>query len=299
MTDSMRGRVCLITGATSGIGKATAHALAALGASVVLIGRDPQKGEATVQRIRENTGNEEVELLSADLTSQTSIRELADHVLAEHDQLHVLVNCAGAFFRDRRVTIDGLEMTFALNHLAYFLLTTLLLDLLHESAPARVVNVTSGAHSTGRIDFDDLQGERGYRGHVAYSQSKLANVLFSYELARRLHGTSVTANALHPGVVSTSFGVEDPASVQRVFIPFLRLFMKTPAQGAATPIHLACAPELEHVTGRYFANSKPTRSSKPSYDEAAATRLWQVSGDLVGLTTAADTPSRPPLAPKI
>jgi NAD(P)-dependent dehydrogenase (short-subunit alcohol dehydrogenase family) len=154
VTDSMRGRVCLITGATSGIGKATAHALAAMGASVVLIGRNLQKGEAAAaQEIREDTGNEEVELLRADLTSQTSIRELADHVLAEHDQLHVLVNCAGAFFRDRQVTIDGLEMTFALNHLAYFLLTTLLLDLLQESAPARIVNVTSGAHSAASSLF--------------------------------------------------------------------------------------------------------------------------------------------------
>jgi NAD(P)-dependent dehydrogenase (short-subunit alcohol dehydrogenase family) len=180
--------VCPVTGATSGIGKATAHALATKGASVVLVGRDPRKGEATVREIRQSTTNEEVELLRADLSSQASIRELADHFLAEHDRLHVLVNCAGAYFRDRRVTIDRLEMSFALNHLAYFLLTTLLLDLLQGSAPARIVNVTSGAQSMGRIDFEDLQGERGYRGQTAYNQSKLANVLFTYELARRLEG---------------------------------------------------------------------------------------------------------------
>jgi retinol dehydrogenase-14 len=276
----MRGRVCLITGATSGIGKATAHALAALGASVVLIGRDPQKGEATVQRIREDTGNEEVELLSADLTSQTSIRELADQVLAEHDRLHVLVNCAGAFFRDRRVTIDGLEMTFALNHLAYFLLTTLLLDLLQESAPARVVNVTSGAHSTGRIDFEDLQSERRYRGQAAYSQSKLANVLFTYELARRLRGTGVTVNCVHPGVVRTNFGRQNQPLAWRLMISIVAPFMRSLEKGAETVVYLASDPQVEPVTGKYFYDLKPKRSSKLSYDEAVAARLWKVSEEL-------------------
>jgi NAD(P)-dependent dehydrogenase (short-subunit alcohol dehydrogenase family) len=169
----MRGRTCLVTGATSGIGKATAHALARKGASVVLVGRDPKRGEATVREIRTATANEDVELLGADLSSQVSIRELADHFLAEHDRLHVLVNCAGAFFRDRRVTIDGLEMTFALNHLAYFLLTTLLLDLLQGSAPARIVNVTSGAQSMGRIDFEDLESERGYQARLPTTNPSL------------------------------------------------------------------------------------------------------------------------------
>jgi NAD(P)-dependent dehydrogenase (short-subunit alcohol dehydrogenase family) len=175
----------------------------------------------------------------------------------------------------------------------------LLLEKLKQSASARVVTVSSNAHATGRIDFRDLQGEGSYSGARAYSQSKLANVLFSYELARRLKGTSVTANALQPGMVSTSFGAEDPATVQRIFIPFLRPFMKSPAQGAAASIHLASAPELEQVTGRYFANRHAKKSSERSYDQAAAARLWQLSADLVGLPTAADTPSRPPFAPKI
>ena len=180
--------------------------------------------------------------------------------------------------------LTGSSYTFALNHLAPFLLTNLLLDRLKQSAPARVVMVASHAQALGRIDFDDLQGERSYSGARAYNQSKLANVLFTYALARRLTATSVTVNALHPGVVRTSFGAEDPALVQRLLIPFVLPFMKAPAQGAATSIHLASAPDLEQVTGGYFANSKPKRSSERSYDEAVAARLWQVSADLVGLT---------------
>jgi NAD(P)-dependent dehydrogenase (short-subunit alcohol dehydrogenase family) len=276
----MRGRVCLVTGATSGIGKATAHALAAKGASLVLVGRDPQKGEATVQEIRKATANEEVELLRADLSSQASIRELADHFLAEHDRLHVLVNCAGAFFRDRRVTIDGLEMTFALNHLAYLLLTTLLLDLLQGSAPARVVNVTSGAQSMGRIDLEDLQGKRRYRGQRAYNQSKLANVLFTYELARRLQGTGVTVNCVHPGVVRTNFGQQNQPLAWRLMIAVVAPFMRSPEKGAETVVYLASDPGVETVTEKYFHDLKPKRSSKLSYDEAVAARLWQVSEEL-------------------
>ena len=185
----------------------------------------------------------------------------------------------------RHVTVDGLEHTFAVNHLAPFLLTNLLLDRLKHSAPARIVTVSSHADADGRIDFDDLQGERSYSGARAYNQSKLANVLFTYELARKLQATSVTANALHPGVANTSFGAEDAAGVQRLLVPFMRPFMKTPAEGTATPIHLASAPDLEQVTGRYLANSKP-KDPKRSYDEATAARLWQLSADLVGLTAA-------------
>ena len=192
-----------------------------------------------------------------DLSAQSEVRRLAEEVLHTLVRIDVLVNNVGGYWNTRHETADGLERTFALNHLAPFLLTHLLLDRLTQSAPARVVTVSSNAQAQGRIDFDDLQGLRSYSGARAYSQSKLANVLFSYELARRLHGTSVTANALHPGVVSTSFGAEDPATVQRVLIPFLRRFMKTPAEGAATSIHLASAPALEQVSGRFFADSKP------------------------------------------
>ncbi len=280
MTGPLQGRICLVTGATSGIGKATALALATMGASLVLIGRDPAKGEATVEEIRSATGNEKVGLLVADLSSQASIRNLADAFLAEHDRLHVLVNCAGAFFRDRHATIDGLEMTFALNHLAYFLLTNLLVDRLRESAPARVVNVTSGAQSMGRIDLEDLQGERRYRGQAAYNQSKLANVLFTYELARRLQDARVTANCVHPGVVRTNFGRKDQPLAWRVMIPVVTPFMRSPEKGAETVVYLAASPEVETVTGMYFHDLKSKRSSKLSYDRDLAARLWAVSEEL-------------------
>ena len=214
------------------------------------------------------------------------MRRLADEVLQRLPRIEVLVNNVGGYWNTRQVTADGLERTFALNHLAPFLLTNLLLDRLTQSGPARVVTVASNAHAQGRIDFDDLQGERSYSGARAYSQSKLANVLFTYELARRLQGSAVTANALHPGLTRTAFGAEDPAGVQRRLVPLLRPFMKAPAQGAATSIHVASAPELEQVTGRYYVNRRPRRSAKASYDKAAAARLWQVSADLVGLTTA-------------
>jgi retinol dehydrogenase 14 len=299
----MAGKTVLITGATSGIGRATALGLATMGAQVAIIGRDRQRADDTAREIR-TAGGDQVDVFVADLSSQSEVRRLAEEVLDRYTQIDVLINNVGGYWKTRHVTVDGLELTFALNHLAPFLLTNLLIDRLKQSAPARVVTVSSNAQAQGRIDFDDLQGEKSYSGARAYSQSKLANVLFIYELARMLQGTPlpdqaiVTANALHPGVVSTSFGTEDPASVQRVFIPFLRAFMKTPAQGAATSIHVASAPDLEQVTGRYFANSKPKRSSKPSYDEAAAARLWRVSGNLVGLTTVADSPLRPPFAPK-
>jgi retinol dehydrogenase-14 len=290
----MAGRTVLVTGATGGIGKATAAGLAAMGADLAITGRDPGRALAAAREIRA-AGNGRVDVFVADLSAQAEVRRLADEVLQRLPRLDVLVNNVGGYWHTRHVTADGLERTFALNHLAPFLLTNLLLDRLTESAPARVVAVSSNAQAQGHIDFEDLQGERQYSGARAYSQSKLANVMFTYELARRLQGTTVTANAVHPGVVSTSFGADDPASVQRVFLPFLRPFMKTPAQGAATSIHAASAPDLEQVSGRYFADSKPKRSAKRSYDEAAAARLWQVSADLVGLTTAADPSSRPVL----
>jgi retinol dehydrogenase 14 len=275
----MAGKTVLITGATSGIGRATALGLAAMGAHVTIIGRDRRRADDAAREIR-TAGGAQADVFVADLSSQSEVRRLAEEVLDRYTYIDVLINNAGGYWKTRHVTADGLELTFALNHLAPFLLTNLLIDRLKQSAPARVITVSSNAQAQGRIDFDDLQGEKSYSGARAYSQSKLANVLFTYELARRLQGTPlpdqamVTANALHPGVVSTSFGTEDPATVQRVFIPFLRAFMKTPAQGAATSIHVASAPSLEQVTGRYFANSKLKRSSKPSYDEAAAAQLW-------------------------
>ena len=236
--------------------------------------------EAAAAGIRAASGSPAVDAFAADMSAQAGVRRLAAQVLDAYPRLDVLVNNVGGFWAHRHLTTDGLERTFALNHLAPFLLTSLLLDRLTASAPARIVTVSSGAQARGRIDFDDLQGERNYSGQRAYSQSKLANVMFTYELARRLDGTGVTATVLHPGVVRTSFGAEDQAAYLAVMIGVARLFMKTPAQGAVTSIYLASSPEVEGVTGRYFVDRKPKTSSKASYDTAAAARLWQVSADL-------------------
>jgi NAD(P)-dependent dehydrogenase (short-subunit alcohol dehydrogenase family) len=261
----MAGRTVLVTGGTGGIGRATALGLATMGAHLAITGRDQERTEGAAREIRA-AGGGQVDVFVADLSSQSEVRRLAEEVPQSLSRIDVLVNNVGGYWNTRHVTADGLEHTFALNHLAPFLITNLLLDRLKQSAPARVVTVSSNAQAMGRIDFDDLHGERSYSGAPAYDQSKLANVLFTYELARRLPATSVTANALHPGVVSTSFGAEDPGRVQRLLVPFIRPFMKAPAQGAATSIHVASAPGLELVTGRYCANSKPKRSSKRSYD---------------------------------
>jgi NAD(P)-dependent dehydrogenase (short-subunit alcohol dehydrogenase family) len=285
----LAGRTVLITGGTSGIGRATALGLASMGARVAITGRDRDRTEDAARQIRA-AGGGAVDGFVADLSSQSQVRRLADEVLGALPRIDVLVNNVGGYWNTRHVTADGLERTFALNHLAPFLLTNLLLDRLTQSAPARVVTVASNAQAMGRIDFDDLQGERDYSGARAYNQSKLANVLFTYQLARRLVGSGVTANALHPGVVSTRFGAEDPGGTQRLFVPFMRPFMKSPTQGAATSIHVASSPDLDTVTGRYFANSKPKKSSQRSYDETVAARLWQVSADLVGLTQADQRP---------
>ena len=237
----MAGMTVLVTGGTSGIGRATAAGLAAMGAHVAIAGRDRERGEEAAREIHATSGAQ-VDVFVADLSSQAEVRRLAGEVLGALPRIDVLVNNAGGYWNTRHVTADGLERTFALNHLAPFLLTDLLLDRLKAGGRARVVTVASGAHTMGRIDFDDLEGERSYSGSRAYNQSKLANVLFTYELARRLVGSGVTANALHPGVVRTSFGADDPGGVQRLLVPFLRPFMKSPAQGAATSIHLASSP---------------------------------------------------------
>jgi NAD(P)-dependent dehydrogenase (short-subunit alcohol dehydrogenase family) len=289
MTDapSMAGKYVLVTGGTGGIGKATAAGLAALGARVGIIGRDQGRAGAAAADIRAATGSRAVDIFAADMSAQTEVRRLAAQVLGTYPRLDVLVNNVGGFWAHRHVTAEGLELTFALNHLAPFLLTNLLLDRLTASAPGRIVTVSSGAHAQGRLDFNDLQGERNYSGQRAYSQSKLANVMFTYQLARRLEGTGVTATAAHPGVVGTSFGAEDRAAHLGIMIRVTRPLMKTPSQGALTPIYLASSLDVEGVTGQYFADRKPKTSSKGSYDTAAAARLWQASAALTGRTAAA------------
>jgi len=282
-TTMMAGKTVLITGGTGGIGRATATGLAGMGARVAITGRDLARTKAAAAEIAAATGNPAVDAYAADLSAQTQVRGLAAEILQAYPRLDVLINNVGGFWAHRHVTADGLEHTFALNHLAPFLLTNLLLARLVASAPARIITVSSGAQSMGKIDFDDLQGQRNYSGQRAYSQSKLANVMFTYELARRLEGTGVTATVLHPGVVRTGFGAEDPSPFWRVFIPLTRPFMKTPAEGAQTPIYLACSPNVEGVTGTYFADRKPKATNKVSYDTTAAARLWQVSAELTGI----------------
>ena len=280
----MAGKVVLVTGATCGIGKATAIGLATMGARVGITGRDLIRAEQAGADIRAASGNQAVDVFAADMSSQAEVRRLAGALLHAYPRLDVLVNNVGGFWAHRHPTANGLEYTFALNHLAPFLLTNLLLDRLKTSAPARVVTVSSGAQAAGRIDFDDLQGARRYSGQRAYSQSKLANILFTNELARRLQGTGVTANSVHPGVVRTNFGSEDQAGFFRIISPLVRPFLKTPTQGARTPIHLASSPDVGAITGQFFANRKPKIANKAAGDLVVTARLWRVSSDLVGLT---------------
>lgn len=281
-TSLMQGKVCMVTGATSGIGLVTAQTLAQQGATVVVVGRNPERGAATVARIAQETGNSAVELLIADLSSQAQVRQLASEFQSRFERLDVLVNNAGAFFTKRSLSPDGIEMTFALNHLGYFLLTHLLLESLKASAPARIVNVASGAHQGGDINFADLQGQHQYGGWGAYCQSKLANILFTYALASRLEGTSVTANTLHPGFVATRFG-HNNSWVVALCMRAAQLTALSSAQGAETMIYLASSPEVEGVSGTYYVNKRAVRSSQVSYDETVAQQLWQVSAEMTEL----------------
>ncbi len=296
--ESMHNKICLVTGAAAGIGAVTARALAQRGATVILVDRDAEKGEVTTGQIRQQTGNAAVEFMQTDLSSQEEIRQLARQFKSRHQRLDVLVNNAGALFSERRESVDGFEMTFALNYLAYFLLTNLLLDTLKASAPARIINTSSRAHARSQINFDDLQSRTNYVGIRAYEKSKLAIVLFTYELARRLEGTGVTVNALHPGVVATNFSTRNPGIVGslmrwmakqyatdkgRSANPIARLLqtvLLSPEQGAQTGVYLATAPEVAGVTGKYFVKCKAVPSAPASYDSAAARRLWEISEEL-------------------
>jgi len=278
----LAGRTCVVTGGTSGIGREIAAALAARGATLVIVCRDPERGEAARTAIARATGNEAVSLAFADLGVQADVRRVAADLLARCPAIHVLVNNAGVVNLRRTLTPDGLEQTFAVNHLAYYLLTRLLLPRLRASAPARIVNVASEAHRFGPLDLDDLQNARRYRPMRVYGQSKLCNVLFTAELARRLDGTGVTVTCCHPGAVATRLG-QNNGRVATVMTRLLAPFFRTPAQGADTAIWLATAPELDGVSGRYFARRRPKRPSPAALDEALQGRLWEVSARLTGL----------------
>jgi retinol dehydrogenase 14 len=282
----MGGKTALITGGTSGIGKATAVALAAMGANVVVVGRNPERGGGAVEEIKAQSHSESVELMLADLSVQSEVRELAEESLERHDRLDVLANNAGLVQSKRTETPDGIETTLATNHLAPFLLTNLLLERLEQSAPSRVITVTSEAQRWGTMDFEDLQSRRNYRGFPVYGMTKLANIMFTFELAERLEGTGVTANCLHPGSVGTNFG-QNNRGVMALFFRTFKPFMRSPEQGADTLIWLASSPEVEGVNGKYFSDRKEIEAKKVAYDPAARRRLWEICEDLTGLKAAA------------
>lgn len=291
-TLDMKGKICLVTGGTGGIGRVTAQALAQKGATVVVVARNSQKAEKVVRQIREQTGNPQVDYLIGDLSVQSDVRRVAETFRARYNRLDVLINNAGQYFWKRQLSKDGIEMTFALNHLAYFLLTHLLLDMLIASAPARIVNVSSVAHLGARLNLKDLQNKHWVFGWTVYGRSKLANLYFTYELARRLKGTGVTVNALHPGFVATNFGRSNGGIFDLIF-KIGQIAAITPEQGAQTSIYLATSPEVEGVTGLYFRKCKPIPSSPVSYREDIARQLWQVSEEMTGLShpQALDRPS--------
>jgi NAD(P)-dependent dehydrogenase (short-subunit alcohol dehydrogenase family) len=275
-------RTCVVTGASSGIGKEIARGLAAAGWRVLMVARDRERGEAARAEVSRSTGSSTVELVICDLASQRQVRELASTVIDCCDRLDVLVNNAGLVLGKRILTEDGLETTFAVNHLAPFLLTNLLLERLKASAPSRIVTVASDAHRGASIDFDDPGGARGYSAWRAYSQSKLANILFTRELARRIRGSGVTANCLHPGVVRTGFGRKGPALV-RVGMRIIGLLLLSPKKGAETALWLAASPAVEGASGGYYEKRRLTKPSRAARDPEAAKRLWRLSDELTDL----------------
>lgn len=287
--EDMKGKICLVTGATSGMGEATAHALARRNATVIIVARDMGRAWNTLDRIKSQTGNHLIEAMIYDLSSQAEIRELVTDFKSKYQLLDVLVNNVGAWFSKRQLSADGIEMTFALNHLGPFLLTNLLLDSLKAATPSRIVNVSSYAHAKiDEMNFVDLQFQKGYgHGMSAYRQSKLANLLFTYEMARRLEGTGVTINAANPGLVATNFGLNNFPWLKNwmssVWKGIFGMFAQSPDSGAQTAIYLVSGAEVEKVTGEYFSNKIAIKSSPRSYDTAAASRLWEISAGMTGL----------------
>jgi NAD(P)-dependent dehydrogenase (short-subunit alcohol dehydrogenase family) len=279
----MKGRRCVITGATSGIGEATAVALAAAGAELTLVCRNREKAEATLGKIHAEAPYAAVDLVLADLSSQAEVRRAAAEILEDPRPIHVLINNAGVVNLKYSTTVDAIETTFAVNHLAYFLLTRLLLERIEQSPDARIVNVASDGHRFSSMDFDNIGHENDFRWMKVYGQSKLANILFTRELARRLEGSGVTVNALHPGGVSTGLGANNGTRLHGFLMAILKPFMKTPEDGARTSIYLASAPEVGKLSGEYFTRCKVTAGSRESRDMEAAARLWELSERMTGL----------------
>lgn len=287
MTNELNGRVVVVTGTTAGIGKATAEGLAASGATLICVNRDQARGEAALAELRAKVPGAKAELMLCDLASQASIHAFAGAFRARFDRLHVLVNNVGVINQTRLQTVDGHEHTFGLNHLGPFLLTNLLLDLLRASAPARIINLSSDAHRAGHLDFDDLMFERRrYTAFAAYGQSKLANIAFTYELARRLEGTGVTVNAVHPGGVSTNFG-SGSTGLMGIGMKIFRALAISPEKGAATSVHLATHPQGAELTGRYWVRKRVVSSNRESRDPEVWRKLWEVSERLTGLKAGA------------
>ena len=280
----VEGRRCIVTGGTSGIGRAAATELALLGAEVTVVGRDPAKTEAMAADISSATGRP-VDIALADLGSQRALRSLAAELLSRYPRIHVLINNAGVINQKRTLTVDGIESTLAVNHLAPFLLTALLMERLQASAPARVVTVASDAAKGSRIDFDDIGHERDYRGMRVYGQSKLANILFTHELARRLEGTGVSATCVHPGVVGTGWGKNDSGPL-KLGLTLARPFLRSPRKGAETVVWLASSPEVQGESGGFYVDRRRRNPPEP-IDDSAAGRLWEVSLELCGLTQGA------------
>jgi len=275
----MNGKVCLVTGATDGIGKVSARVLAELGAKVIIVGRNPEKSAIVLAELRSISGNENIDLLMADLAVMQEVRDLAEQVISRYDRIDVLLNNAGGYFTKHEITSDGLEMTFALNHMSYFLLTNKLMELLKYSAPARIVNVSSDAHYGVDIEFENLNGEQEYKAWKAYQKSKLANVLFTYELLKKVPG-NITVNCLHPGFVATNFGHNNGGFFGPVLKIAQRISAIDPEEGAKTSIFLCSAPEVKGVSGKYFYKCQPKTSSQESRNMDTGKRLWQISSDI-------------------
>jgi NAD(P)-dependent dehydrogenase (short-subunit alcohol dehydrogenase family) len=286
----MQGKVVMVTGATSGIGQAAARELAQRGATLVIVGRNPEKTDNTVAEIKRQSGNDDVHGLLADLSVMDQIRSLVAEFQQKYDRLDVLINNAGVILTERQESADGYELTFATNHLNYFLLTNLLLDTIKASAPARIINVSSGAHMGVRqIDWDNLDGKKSYGmgGFQTYSLSKLANILFTRELARKLDGAGVTVNAMHPGSVATGFGRNNDTWWAKIAFGLFSFVSRSPEQGADTIVYLATAPDVEGVTGEYFVDRKISNASAMAQDDAAARKLWDISAEMTGLAVEA------------